>query len=69
MKVNVGPADKIFRIILGIGLFSLFFFLEGNLRYIAVLGFIPLFVAFTKSCSLYSLLGVNTCGTKSTKES
>jgi len=61
MKRNVGTADRIVRLILAAGLFSLYFVLEGNLRYLAAIGFVPLLTALVGSCPLYSVLGINTC--------
>ena len=34
MKKNVGSADKIFRIVLGLGLLSLLFLLEAPMQYL-----------------------------------
>jgi len=57
---NVGNTDKIIRIILALILFCLFFVLQGNLRFIALLGFVPLVTALVGFCPIYSLLGINT---------
>jgi len=57
MKSNVGSVDKTIRILIALALFSLFFFLEGNLRYLAVIGFIPLLTAFISWCPLYKISG------------
>ncbi|EKN64015.1 DUF2892 domain-containing protein [Schinkia azotoformans] len=64
MKINVGKSDRIIRIILALVLFSLFFFLEGNLKYLALIGIIPLVTAFIKFCPLYTLFGISTCKIK-----
>ncbi len=61
MKTNVGQSDRVIRIILALLLFLLFFLLEGNLKYLAFIGIIPLVTAFIKFCPLYTLFGVNTC--------
>lgn len=61
MRNNIGQADRVIRIILALLLFSLFFILEGNLKYLALIGIIPLVTAFIKFCPLYTLFGVNTC--------
>ncbi|MFQ5629200.1 MAG: YgaP-like transmembrane domain [bacterium] len=61
MDANVGSIDKVVRIVLALVFFSLFFALEGNWRFVAAIGFIPLVTAFVSWCPLYSLLGVNTC--------
>ncbi len=59
MKKNVGTLDKTIRIIIALALFSLYFILDGNARYIAVLGFVPLLTAFVSFCPLYKLLNIN----------
>ena len=64
MQTNVGSIDKIIRIIIALGLFSLFFFLEGNARYWALVGIVPLATAFMSCCPLYSLFGISTCPIK-----
>ncbi|MBO8157056.1 MAG: DUF2892 domain-containing protein [Bacillaceae bacterium] len=60
MKRNVGMADRVIRIILAIVLFSLFFILEGNLKYLGLIGIIPLFTAFIRFCPLYVPFRINT---------
>ena len=57
---NIGKTDKIIRIILALILFSLFFILHGNLKFIALIGFVPLITAIVGVCPLYLLLGINT---------
>ena len=57
---NVGKTDKVIRFIVALVLFSLFFVLEGNAKYIAVLGIVPFYTAITGSCFLYSILGIST---------
>jgi hypothetical protein len=57
---NVGQTDKWIRIILGIVLLSMFFFVEGNAKYFGILGIIPLYTGLTGKCALYKLLGINT---------
>lgn len=64
MKANVGTTDRIIRIILGIVILSLFFILEGNMKYLGLIGLVPLLTAFIKFCPLYTLFGINTCGVK-----
>ncbi len=65
MKLNVGSADKVVRYILALVLFSLYFVLEGNMRYLALIGIVPLVTALMSWCPLYSLFGISTCSTKS----
>jgi len=57
---NIGKTDKVIRVITGIILLSLLFILDGNIRYIGLIGFIPLITAMVGFCPLYKLLGINT---------
>ena len=64
MSKNVGTLDRIVRLVLAGALFSLFFILEGNLRYLGIIGVVPLLTASVSFCPLYSLLGIKTCPAK-----
>jgi len=64
MTTNVGGIDRILRIVVGIALLALFFVLEGNARYWALVGLVPLFTGLFQTCPLYSVIGVNTCPMK-----
>lgn len=66
MTVNVGGIDRTLRIVVGIAVLALFFVLEGNARYWALIGFVPLFTGLFRFCPAYTLLGVNTCPMKKT---
>lgn len=61
MKVNVGTTDRIVRIILGLAILSLLFILDGNMKYLGLIGLVPLLTAFIKFCPLYTLFGISTC--------
>jgi len=61
MKSNVGGIDKILRIVVGLGLLSLLFILEGSARWWGLIGIVPLGTALFNFCPLYTLLGINTC--------
>jgi hypothetical protein len=63
VNTNVGMADRIVRILVGMALLSLFFFLEGNARYWGLVGLLPLATGVFRYCPAYSLFGVNTCST------
>ena len=52
------------RIVAGLAVLSLFFVLEGNARYWALVGFVPLFTGLFRFCPAYSLIGFNTCPMK-----
>ena len=64
MKSNVGGIDKILRIVVGLGLLSLLFILEGSARWWGLIGIVPLGTALFNFCPLYTLLGINTCPLK-----
>ena len=64
MKANVGTADRLVRIILGLVLLSLYFILDGGLKYISIVGVVLLLTAFVKFCPLYTIFRVNTCSIK-----
>ncbi len=64
MKANVGKTDKVIRIVLSLLLFSSFFILKGDLRYIALVGLVPLLTGMVSFCPLYKVLGINSCRIK-----
>jgi len=57
---NVGKVDRLIRIILGIIILSLLFFLKGDAKYFALIGVVPLFTGLANYCPLYKLLGIDT---------
>jgi Inner membrane protein YgaP-like, transmembrane domain len=61
MKVNVGSVDRALRIIIGIGLLSLLFLLEGPARWWGLIGIVPLLTGALRYCPLYGILGMSTC--------
>lgn len=62
MKANVGNVDRVIRVILGLVLLSLFFILDGGLKYIGLLGLVLLLTAIIKFCPLYPIFKYNTNG-------
>ncbi|MEO5695099.1 MAG: DUF2892 domain-containing protein [Usitatibacter sp.] len=65
MQKNVGTIDRVVRVLLGLGLLSLLFLLEGNARWFGLIGIVPLLTATFGYCPPYSMLGINTCGVAS----
>jgi len=61
MKMNVGSADRLIRVLIGLALFSLVFLLEGPSRWLGLIGVVPLLTALVRYCPLYSILGVSSC--------
>ncbi len=60
---NVGTIDRALRIIVGLALIAAFFLNpEANLRWLYLIGIVPLATGLLGTCGLYSLLGINTCG-------
>lgn len=64
MKANVGSIDRALRVVVGIGLLSLLFLLDGEARWYGLIGIVPLLTAGIGFCPLYSILGVNTCSAR-----
>jgi hypothetical protein len=62
MEKNVGsPVDKALRLIVGVALLSLIFILKGNIRWIGLVGIVPIVTVFIGWCPGWALLGINTC--------
>ena len=61
MAPNVGTADRIVRVLAGLGLLSLLVVLDGNARWFGLIGLVPLLTAGVRFCPLYTLLGLRTC--------
>jgi hypothetical protein len=59
-KTNVGTIDRVLRIVVGLALIALVF--VGPKTQWGWLGIIPLATGFLRTCPLYSLIGINTCG-------
>lgn len=57
---NVGKVDRYIRIIMGIIILSFLFFLEGDAKFFALFGVVPLFTGLANYCPLYKLLGIDT---------
>ena len=60
MKQNVGNLDRWIRIVLGVALLSLLVFLSGPIRWIGLIGLIPLVTGIINFCPIYALLGIST---------
>ncbi|RMG42609.1 MAG: DUF2892 domain-containing protein [Acidobacteria bacterium] len=61
MDKNVGTADRVARVIVGLVLLALVFVIEGPWRWIGLIGIVPLATAALGTCPLYTLLGIRTC--------
>jgi len=61
MTPNVGSTDRAIRIVLGLALLSLLVALEGNARWLGLIGLVPIVTAFVRWCPAYRLFGLSTC--------
>jgi hypothetical protein len=61
MKANVGGVDRGLRIVAGLVILSLFFFVEGPHRWWALIGFVPLLTGLMGWCPAYGIFGIRTC--------
>ncbi|MCB9639467.1 MAG: DUF2892 domain-containing protein [Myxococcales bacterium] len=61
MTKNVGNVDKIVRVLLGLGLLSLFFVLGSPWKWLGLVALIPLGTAAMGFCPLYRVFGLSTC--------
>jgi hypothetical protein len=61
-KANIGLADRVFRIVLGLGLlaFAAGLFGATPLNWLGIVGVVPLTTALMGLCPLYSLFGWST---------
>jgi hypothetical protein len=57
---NVGTVDRMIRILISIGLFSVLVVLHGSLKWLGLIGLIPLVTAIAGFCPLYALLHIST---------
>lgn len=60
MKANVGGMEKTIRIVAGIVLLGMVFFIEGNARWWGLIGLVPLITGVVGYCPVNALLGFNT---------
>jgi len=62
MKINVGMADRVIRILVGLALISWTLFFGGPVW--AWIGVVPLATGLVRMCPLYSVFGMSTCPVK-----
>jgi hypothetical protein len=61
-NTNVGSIDRVARVVVGLGVLSLFFvYPSASWRYVTLVGLVPLLTGLMGSCPLYSVLGLSTC--------
>lgn len=57
---NVGSTDRLIRIILGVLVLSLFFILQGGIRWISLLGIVLIVTGLINFCPLYVPFKIST---------
>ncbi len=60
MKVNEATWDRVLRVIVGLFLLSLLFWVEGNSKYWGLIGLLPLITGLVGYCPAYSLFKIST---------
>ncbi|MDX9741607.1 MAG: DUF2892 domain-containing protein [Gammaproteobacteria bacterium] len=60
MDINVGNIDRALRIVAGLALLSLPFWLDSPWRWLGLIGVMPLITGLLGHCPGYRLLGTNT---------
>ena len=58
MKQNIGSVDRTLRIIVGLALLSLLFMLDGNARWLGLIGIVLILTATVKWCPIYGVFGI-----------
>jgi hypothetical protein len=64
MTRNIGNTERVIRAIAGLAILSLVVILDGNIRWIGLLGLMPLTTAAIGYCPPYQWLGINTYAKK-----
>jgi hypothetical protein len=57
MKLNAGPLDRSLRIVVGYVLIAAIIVVEGNARWLGLVGIVPLLSGIFGYCPLYQLFG------------
>lgn len=61
MNKNVGSGDRLVRVVVGVAILSLIWLLHGNVRWLGLIGIVPLLTAAMGFCPLYLPFGIRTC--------
>jgi hypothetical protein len=61
MKQNVGKIDRVIRVVAGATLLSFVFTHEGDLRWLGLIGILPLVSGLIGFCWMYKLCNCSTC--------
>lgn len=64
MTPNVGGIDRVVRIVLGLAILSMYFFVDGPSRWWALVGLVLLATGVFRVCPAYLPFGINSCKSK-----
>ncbi len=64
MQANVGNADRVIRIVIGVALLLFAFLSDSPYRWWGLIGVVLVATGFLRWCPLYVPLGVKTCKTE-----
>jgi hypothetical protein len=65
LSKNMGTLDRSVRVILGLMLLAGFFvYPEAGMRWLFLIGIVPLATGLIGSCPLYTVFGFSTCGVR-----
>lgn len=62
MKKNMGVLDRVIRLVIGALLLGLYGALDPPLKYLTLIGLVPVGTALLGRCPLYDALGLSTLG-------
>jgi Protein of unknown function (DUF2892) len=60
MDANIGTVDRVLRIVLGLVLLSMLLWADGAIRWVGLVGLVPLGTALIRWCPLYTALHIKT---------
>ena len=66
MKCNVGPADRILRIVVGLAILGAGYYYQS---WWGLVGLVPLLTAACRVCPAYLPFGLSTCAKETTEDS
>lgn len=61
---NISGIDKVFKLVVGLTLLSLLLWGDGNLKYLGLIGLVPIISAIFDVCPLCLILGKKSCKIK-----
>ncbi|MBV8537692.1 MAG: DUF2892 domain-containing protein [Alphaproteobacteria bacterium] len=60
MRENIGPRDRVLRVVVGLAVLSTLFWVEASIRWFGLIGLVPIGTALFGTCPLYTALGLTT---------